>query len=118
MNKRNVGSYYENIAEEYLINKGYVILNRNYRCRFGEIDIICRYDSYIVFVEVKYRSSLKYGEPVEAVTYTKQRKICRTASYFIMNNKYGQNVNYRFDIIGIMGNHSIIHYENAFEYTV
>lgn len=118
MNKRYVGSYYENVAEEFLKKKGYIILDKNYRCRFGEIDIICKDNNELVFVEVKYRSSLKYGEPAEAVTMTKQRKICKTASYYVMSKGYGEDIRFRFDVIGIIGGDTIGHFENAFEYII
>ena len=65
-----------------LKKKGYRILEANFRCRFGEIDLIARDGAYLVFIEVKYRSSLKDGDSLEAVNRRKQRKIIRVAEYY------------------------------------
>ena len=72
-NKRVTGADNEQRATEYLIDNGYSILERNFRNKTGEIDIIAKKDNYIVFVEVKYRSNNKYGYAVEAVNYKKQQ---------------------------------------------
>ena len=74
MDKRKEGSKYEDAAAEYLENAGYKILERNFYTHFGEIDIIAWKDGMIVFVEVKYRKSLKRGHPLEAVTKTNNRE--------------------------------------------
>ena len=78
----------------------YTIITRNYRTRYGEIDIISKCNSTLVFTECKYRSSSKFGDPLEAVNLHKQQKICHTAMNFCV--KYGY-VNYpcRFDVIAI-----------------
>ena len=70
-------------AAAYLKKKGYRILEANFRCRFGEIDLIARDGAYLVFIEVKYRSSLKDGDSLEAVNRRKQRKIIRVAEYYL-----------------------------------
>ena len=67
MNKRQTGSRYEETAAAFLTSKGYRVLERNFRCRQGEIDLICRHGRYLVFAEVKYRSGLTMGSPAEAV---------------------------------------------------
>lgn len=114
MNKRETGSKYEDVAAEYLISKGYLIEFRNYRNRFGEIDIIARKDGYLVFVEVKYRSSTSAGDPLEAITAHKQKQIRNTALGYIRYKHYNpDSMNLRFDCIGILGN-DINHVENAF----
>ena len=61
MNKREVGSCYEELAAVCLQKKGYRIIERNYRCRQGEVDLVCRHGRYLVFVEVKYRSTGRMG---------------------------------------------------------
>lgn len=112
INKRLVGSYYEEMAKDYLIKQGYDILYNNFRSRFGEIDIIARDDAYIVFIEVKYRRTKRYGYPREAVTYQKQRHILRTAQYFLLT-QIGKEVPCRFDVVEILDN-QITHIKAAF----
>ena len=77
---RKLGLYGEELACKYLQAKGYVILERNFRCRrFGEIDIVASKAGVLSFIEVKTRCSSRYGKPAEAVTLAKQRKIYRVA---------------------------------------
>ena len=71
MNKREIGSGYEEMAAAYLIEQGYKIVARNFSGRRGEIDIIARDGEYLVFVEVKYRRDERQGSPAEAVDYRK-----------------------------------------------
>lgn len=79
-----LGKYGEDLACRYLQGQGYEILTRNFRChRFGEIDIIAEKKSVISFIEVKTRSSTRFGRPIEAVTVMKQRKIHRCAEYYL-----------------------------------
>ena len=85
-NNRETGSYYERMAGVYLTEKGYEILEYNYRCRFGEIDIIARDGDYLVFCEVKYRADDRKGTPAEAVDYAKQRVISKSALYYMTVN--------------------------------
>lgn len=100
-NNREVGDKYEEKAVELLISRGYEILERNYRVRAGEIDIIAKIDSTIVFVEVKYRKSLKYGYGIEAVDYNKIRRIYKAAeTYLTMNKKLSSKI--RFDCISFL----------------
>lgn len=115
-NKREIGGRYEQEAVSFLERKGYLVLETNYRNRYGEIDIIAGKDGLLVFVEVKYRSSSQYGDPLEAVDRWKQRRICRSALYYCSKQADGMEVPCRFDVIGIYGNHQIQHIENAFEY--
>ena len=82
MNRRKEGAYYENLVAEYLKTQGYEILEKNYRCRIGEIDLIAKEGETLVFVEVKYRRSSEAGDPAEAVDYRKQKKISRVAEYY------------------------------------
>lgn len=115
-NKRQIGGDYETVASEYLVNKGYTIVQINYRVRQAEIDIIAMDGRTIVFVEVKYRANIGSGHPLEAVDVRKQRRICRAALEYLMRNKISiDNTSIRFDVIGILGK-EITHVENAFEY--
>lgn len=102
INKRTLGGEYERLAAEYLTKQGLEILDRNYRCRQGEIDLIARDGSYLVFVEVKYRSGSGMGDPAEAVGFYKQQHIRAAARYYLYQNRYGEDVPCRFDVVGIL----------------
>lgn len=115
-NQRLVGAEYEQMAGEYLKKQGYQILQYNYRCRQGEIDIIARDGAYLVFCEVKYRTDRKKGMPSEAVHIRKQQVISRCALYYMtVNCIWGCPC--RFDVVGILGETGEIRlYRNAFDY--
>lgn len=102
-NRRELGSRYEDLAADYLRRQGYEILERNYRDRMGEVDIIAKDGPYLVFVEVKYRRSLKNGYPEEAVCGPKQQRIRHTASRYLYRHGYGEETPCRFDVVGIAG---------------
>ena len=114
-NKRQTGSRYEQMAAEYLKQQGYRILEMNFRCRDGEVDIVAEEASCLVFVEVKYRSSEKYGLPQEAVTRRKQRSISRVAQFYRVRYRVREDVSSRFDVVAIL-NGEIRLYQNAFLY--
>ncbi len=99
-NNKSIGDLGEKIAEEYLINIGYKILDKNFRYKTGEIDLIGKDNKYIVFVEVKTRTSSYFGFPCEAVTLAKQQKIYRTAEIYILQRKLF-NSNFRFDVVEV-----------------
>ena len=102
------------MAARYLCTHDYTILARNYRTPFGEVDLIAQKDGVLVYVEVKYRSSNDYGDPLEAVDRRKQRQICKVANYHYAGYAAGQEMDCRFDVIGIYGDGSIRHIPNAF----
>ena len=102
---KDIGSLGEDIAETYLKQIGYTVLDRNFRCKIGEIDIIGKDGDYICFIEVKTRYGSIYGNPCEAVSYSKQRKIYKTAESYIMRKKLFK-FNFRFDVIEIILNNS------------
>ena len=112
-NKRIIGADMEAKAVEYLVSQGVEVLERNFRCRQGEIDIVCRHDGYLVFVEVKFRASLRKGSPEEAVGVAKQKVICRVADYYRCTHGIGQSVAVRYDVIAVL-NEEIRWYQNAF----
>ena len=115
MNNRRQGNDFEKLAADFLKRNGYRIIKQNFYCKMGEVDIIAIKDSYLVFVEVKYRNTKAMGTAAEAVNFNKKRKICRCADVFLMlNPSYGNN-NIRFDVIAIEEGH-LEHYTNAFEY--
>lgn len=114
IDSRKLGRVYEEKAENYFIEHGYRILERNYQWRYGEIDLIVMDDEgTIVFVEVKGRSNHKYGYASEAVTIPKQRKIIKTARRYMWIKGFSWNHGCRFDVIAIDQNH-LEHIENAF----
>ena len=115
MNKRTVGTEYEQKAVEYLKSRGYFIIERNFRCKSGEIDLIAKHENYLVFIEVKYRKNSTKGSPEEAVTLSKIRTISKVADYYRLRYGYGEDTPCRFDVIAILGN-EIRLYENAFLY--
>jgi putative endonuclease len=99
--KKDVGTHGEFAAIEYLKKIGYEIIERNFRSKYGEIDIIAKDGDYITFIEVKSRYCKLYGTPSESVTYNKQLKLYKTAQYYIMKNKL-HNSFFRFDVIEIL----------------
>ena len=117
---RSVGSLGEEIACNFLTSRGYRILERNFRCKGGEVDIIARdsIDKSLVFIEVKARRGLTYGVPQLAVTPFKQRQISKAALTWLSKNHL-HDTNARFDVIAILlhtdAAHNIEHIKNAFE---
>ena len=101
MNNRQIGALYEREAVLFLQNQGVRILEQNYRCRQGEIDIIGYDNSCLVFFEVKARNSLRAGYGAEAVHIHKQRKICRVADYYRLQHKISEFCEIRYDCISI-----------------
>ena len=115
MNTRRRGSEYESRAAEFLKEKGYEILEKNYRCKFGEIDIVAREKAVLVFVEVKHRKNSDAGNPLEAVGYKKIRRISMTAAYYMMMHHISTDRPVRFDVIGYLGEEPT-HIKDAFMY--
>lgn len=99
MYKRHIiGKFGEAQVEKYLLKKNYTILNKNFRCNRGEIDIIALDKKQIVFIEVKSRTNTKYGLPSESVTKQKLKHIYKTAEYYLYLNKL-EKENTRIDVI-------------------
>ncbi|MCR1951524.1 MULTISPECIES: YraN family protein [unclassified Clostridium] len=113
-----IGSYGEDLASSYLKSKGYYILKKNFRNKYGEIDLICRHDGLIIFVEVKSRYNYNYGLPCESVTSSKQKQIINLCKFYILTRKLF-NYNCRFDVVEIYFNSNnesylLNHIEDAF----
>lgn len=104
---------YEERAAEYLIQQGYEIIEKNYRCRIGEIDLIGIQQGWLCFIEVKYRKDSKAGDPLEAVGLQKQKKIIQTAQFYLLTHPQYRNAKCRFDAVGILPG-SIRLVQNAF----
>ena len=114
MNNIEKGRLGEEIALKYIISKGGTIVEKNYRTKMGEIDLIARMNGDLVFVEVKSRSNINYGYPCEAVNYKKKRKITNVAKYYILDNSL-EDISVRFDVIEIyLTDKKINHIVNAF----
>ena len=114
MNKRELGSRYEDSACRFLTEQGYTILDKNYRCKTGEIDIIGKNEGYLCFIEVKYRSNSEHGFPSEAVDNRKRRRIVLTALSYMNYRRFDPNTACRFDVVEILKDrYSLI--KNAFE---
>ncbi len=92
----------EKAAVDFIKKKGYRILKKNFRSAVGEIDIIAEHERAVVFIEVKTRSSDKYGHPFDAITPAKQKKIAQTAQSFISRYK-AKNRDLRFDVVAVTG---------------
>lgn len=100
---REQGQYTEALACQFLENKGFTLLERNYHCRFGEIDLIMQQDNNIVFVEVRYRRNNNFGSGAESVTFNKQSKLIKTASAYLQQHAKLSKYPARFDVISITG---------------
>lgn len=114
MNQRKLGSYYEALAAKYLQNIGYEILERNYRCRYGEVDLIAKDGDYLVFVEVKFRQSPSQGGSLAAVTRKKQQTLSKVAAFYLSSQWNRMDLSCRFDVVGFDGA-QITLIQNAFE---
>lgn len=103
------------MALTYLKDNHAKILDTNYRCKFGEIDIVATDGQYLSFVEVKYRKNNNVGFASEAVDINKQIKICRVSDYYRMQKRIGEDTPIRYDVITIDSN-NIDWIKNAYEY--
>lgn len=115
--KQVLGKEGERIAERYLKKKGFTLLERNYRCPVGELDLIVQDRRVVVFVEVKTRSDHRFGTPLESVQQRKQDKMIKAALYFLSQRRLHQS-EARFDVVGISfegGEPTVEHIENAFD---
>jgi putative endonuclease len=118
---RLLGAYGEKAATCYLENQGYTIIEKNYRCKLGEIDIIAVDGDVIAFIEVKTRRSEKFGRPGDSVNFAKQKKIVKTALSFISQRRLTDWMS-RFDVVEVVIDNNeniqkIILIKNAFEYS-
>ncbi|MCX7759654.1 MAG: YraN family protein [Hydrogenothermaceae bacterium] len=113
MNKSEIGKLKEDIAVKFLKERGYIIIERNFRKRFGEIDIIAKDGNCLVFVEVRSRSYDTFGKALESIDIKKRMKLSKMANYYLTNlNQHFDEV--RFDVVSITGD-EIEHIKNAFE---
>jgi putative endonuclease len=116
---KDIGALGEDIAETHLKNGGYVIKEKNFSCKCGEIDLIAVNNGYICFIEVKTRYGTKFGLPAESVNHAKQKKIYKTAQVYISYKNIADS-NFRFDVIEVLLNNDnndflVNHLEDAFQ---
>jgi putative endonuclease len=116
LKNRLSGAWGEELALRYLMQRGYVLIERNYRTRYGELDLILRQGNTLVFVEVKMRRGTGFGHPLEAVTPRKRASIRALAVRYLSEKKPRFDA-LRFDAVGIIvdeGTPTVVHVEDAF----
>jgi len=100
---RQIGQVNESLAQHYLEAKGFTLIEKNFSCRYGEIDLVMTHHDYLVFVEVRYRKSLQFGSGAETVNRTKQARLISSAMYYLQRHKKYAQWNCRFDVLSISG---------------
>ena len=115
--RKEFGELGERVAERWLRSRGWRVLQRRFRNGHRDIDLVAERDGTVAFVEVKARRGVRFGDPVEAVDWRKQRELARSAAVWV--DRHGRpNDSYRFDVIGVLmdGNSvRIKHITNAFQ---
>jgi putative endonuclease len=99
----NKGPWFESRAAEFLRAAGLQVLETNFRCRLGEIDLICRDEAALVFVEVRYRSRSQFASAASSIDRTKQRRLLRAAQYYLQQRGLSDRQPCRIDVIAIDG---------------
>ena len=102
VDRRALGRWGEDLAVRHLQSLGFEVLDRNWRCRAGEIDVVARDGRTLVFVEVKARSGLQYGDPAEAVTRVKARRIHGLAAQWLAEQRPPGSWDLRFDVVSVL----------------
>jgi len=114
--RQRIGRWGEQIAADYLVNKGFRLLGRNVRTPYGEIDLLCQRESQIVFVEVKTRTSNTFGYPEDSVTPRKQAHMLSSAEHYLQEHEIDND--WQCDVIAVEGSPGgkaprITHFENV-----
>lgn len=120
MDRKTTGALGEKEAQEYLKSKGYQILARNFKRKWGELDIVAKKKRVIVFCEVKTIREINDFHPIDEITPKKQRQLSKMARIYLSENKFPADTAYQIDIIGVITGHSgdvlnIEHLENVIE---
>ena len=97
------GAMFEKLAERALRARGLHIVEKNYRCRLGEIDLICREGNVLVFVEVRYRSRTGFASSADSIDYWKQRRLLLAAQYYLQRRGISDRVPCRIDVVAFDG---------------
>lgn len=107
------GEKSEQLANLFLTNQGLKTIDKNFRCKYGELDLIMRDDKTLVIVEVRFRKSNKYGGALESITHKKQSRIIAATNYYLLINKINSPI--RFDVIAMSNDIDIQWIKNAFQ---
>ncbi|MBE0477838.1 YraN family protein [Candidatus Aerophobetes bacterium] len=99
--RKDVGKKGEQVALSFLRKKGYKILDRNFRCRFGELDIVAEEDNQIIFIEVRSCRSLNFGSPLQSLDYFKKKRLTRLALFYLTSHNL-KNASCRFDVVAVV----------------
>lgn len=117
--RHQLGRQGEELAGKYLEQQGFLVLEKNFRTKYGEIDIIARDGETLVFVEVRAKKHILFGHPLETINPRKQSKIIRMATYYLSVRAVPASMPCRFDVVGIIqgdkAEPEIIHIRNAFQ---
>lgn len=104
VNNQRIGKHYENIACQYLIEQGLILLAQNYQYHLGELDLVMLDEACYVFVEVRYRKNANFGDAQTTITPSKQAKIKQTAQIWMMSHNINiEDTEFRFDVFAITG---------------
>lgn len=101
-NRKQIGSKYESLAKQYLLSQGLTFIEGNFLAKCGEIDLIMKDQQTVVFVEVRYRKSQRYGHAAETVTPNKMKKLVATAKIWLQRQRLSvHTTDFRFDVIAL-----------------
>ncbi len=109
------GERAEQQACDFLISQGLIVVERNFRCPYGELDLIMKDNKTLVIVEVRYRKNSKFGSALESVTRSKQNKLIAATEVYLSTLQTNELIPMRFDVIGISGDNDLQWVKNAFE---
>jgi putative endonuclease len=98
---KKLGGQVENLVCDYLRRQKLKLIDRNYRCRLGEIDLIMQDKTLLIFIEVRYRQHCNFGSSLESVNLNKQNKIIKTAEYYLLSKRLSEKIACRFDVVGV-----------------
>ena len=112
LSRAQKGAQYEDLALKFLLAQGLTLIERNFNCKCGELDLLMKDNDSLVIVEVRFRKNNRYGSALESVTQTKQARIIAATKYYIVTHKIDQPM--RFDVLGITGDAPPVWVKNAF----
>ena len=101
INTKKLGAQIEDLVCNYLQKQKLKLITRNYRCRLGEIDLIMHDQATLVFIEVRYRQHSNFGSSLESVDLIKQKKIIKTAEYYLLSQQLFEKIACRFDVVAV-----------------